>query len=59
MAKFRVIKRRSARGPDYWGVQRVAGYTDGRPSWRLATRQPFYSKVAALAYIEQQTAAPR
>lgn len=53
---WRVIKRRKVyrgrgAGPDFWGVQRLAGYTDGRPSWELATMQYFYSKADAEAYV--------
>lgn len=51
MKMFRVIKRRKAVSPVRWGVQKLDGYTNGRPSWRLATRQAFFTKAAAEAFI--------
>jgi hypothetical protein len=56
MRKYRVSRRNSARGPRRWGVQVLDGYTDGRPSWRLATRTHFRSREAAEAWIAERAA---
>ena len=55
--KFRVCRRYQAKGTTHWGVQRLDGYTDGKPSWRLATRQAFWSREAAEAYLASAVAA--
>jgi len=56
---YRVIVRRSVHSPDHWGVQILDGYTDGRPSWRLATPQRFWMKLAAQDWILKQQPASR
>lgn len=54
---YRVIARKTARGPNHWGVQESAGYTDGRISWRLATLERFWSHESAEAWMNQRKAA--
>lgn len=58
MKKFRVVIRKKSDGPDRWGVQELAGYTDGKHSWRLATTEPFYSKASAQAWIQARESPP-
>lgn len=60
--KLRIRQRRrdyvSLYGPIYWHVQRLAGYTDGRPSWTLDTMRKFHSKAEAEAYVQQRLSSP-
>lgn len=55
--RWRVVKRRR-RTTDYWGVQRLAGYTDGKPSWTLVTPRLFYSREAAQEFIQAHAQTP-
>lgn len=53
-SNYRVITRRFSKGPNVWGVQMRSGFTDGKQSWRLATSQPFYRRIAAEQWIAEQ-----
>ncbi len=54
--KWRIVRRRVVRAPDRWGVQRLDGYTDGKPSWKLATLHHFWSRESAQAFMDTESA---